>query len=209
MLKPSRFARCVLSKCVLSKCVPSRRVLAMCVLAIGLAAAARAAVAAEFGSISYPPQAVFPFGAASVDSEVAITDSDIGLHGFFMNFVLPQDYIHNAKVRIIVYFTTNVAKPCNMVFEPQILVRWRAGVAPLISNTGLSAADGSSLVAFPNSNALVRKVFSLERNPAFPGGQRPGDAFKVGLGRDGGNPTDTCNGIVRVPMIEIRYPRTP
>ena len=178
-------------------------------LAAGLALAVYTPAAAEFGSLGYPPQSVFPFGAASVSSEIIIPNSDPGIHGFFLNLVLPQDYKADAKVRIVVYLTTSVAKPCNMVFEPQTLTRWRPGVAPRNFSTGLAPADGSNLVAFPNTTKVVRKVFTLARDPAFPVGQLPGDALRIGLGREGGNTSDTCNGNVQVPAIDIRYPRAP
>jgi len=178
-------------------------------LAAGLALVAYTPAAAEFGSIGYPPQLVFPFGAASVSSVISIPNSDPGIHGFFLNLILPQDYKADAKVRIVVYLTTSVAKPCNMVFEPELLRRWRPGVAPGMFSTGIASADGSNLVAFPNNNKVVRKVFTVVRDPAFPGGQRPGDALRIGLGRTGGHASDTCDGIVQVPAIDIRYPRVP
>jgi hypothetical protein len=178
------------------------------VLAAGLALATHTPAGAEWGSFGYPPQAVLPFGAATVSSVVSIPNDSVGIHGFFLNLVLPQDYKADAKVRIVVYLTTGVAKPCNMVFEPQTLARWRPGVAPSIFSTGLAPVDGSNLVAFPN-NKVVGKVFTVSRDPAFPGGQRPGDALRIGLGREGGHVSDTCNGTVQAPAIDIRYPRAP
>lgn len=189
--------------------MPTTSRFAGCTLAAGFAFAAYTPATAEFGSISYPPQAVFPFGAASVSSEIIIPNSDPGIHGFFLNLVLPQDYKADAKVRIAVYLTTAVAKPCKIEFGTQLLTRWRPGVAPGKFSTGLAPADGSNLVAFPNNNKVVSKVFTLVRDPAFPGGQRPGDALRIGLGREGGIPSDTCNGNVQVPAIDIRYPRAP
>jgi len=179
-----------------------------CTLAVGFVLAAHAAAAVEFGSLGYPPQLVFPFGAASVSSVISIPNSDPGIHGFFLNLILPQDYRADGKVRIVVYLTTAVAKPCNMVFEPQALTRWRPGVAPRNFSSGLAPVDGGDLVAFPN-NRVVRKVFTLVRDPAFPGGQLPGDALRIGLGREGGHVADTCNGVVQVPAIDVRYPRAP
>jgi hypothetical protein len=178
-----------------------------CALAAGFALAMHTAASAEIVSFGYPPQSVFPFGAASVSSEIIMPNSDPGIHGFFLNLVLPQDYKLNGKVWIVVYLTTSVAKPCNMVFEPQNLTRWRPDVAPGVFSTGLAPADGSGLVAFPDNDKVVRKVFTLLRDPAFPGGQRAGDAIRIGLGREGGHPSDTCNGNVQVPAIDIRYQR--
>jgi len=177
-------------------------------LAIGLAFATHAAAAAEFGSIGYPPQAVFPFGGTSVSSVVAIPDGDVGNQGFFLNLVLPQDYAANGKVRIVVYLVAAAATPCGIVFEPLQLSRWRTGAVPRINSAGLTAADGSNVVTFAN-NAVVQKVFLVARDPAFAGGQRPGDVLRVALGRDGGHPADTCNGAVNAPAIDIRYPRAP
>jgi hypothetical protein len=179
-----------------------------CALAAGIALAARAAAAEEFGSFSYPPQAVHPFGAATVSSVVNIPKSDPGVHGFFVNFILPRDYRANAKVRIVVHMQNAVpGRGCDIVFEPQSFARWRPGAAPLPFSTGLSAADGSRLVSFPNKN-VVTKVFTVVRDPALPG-QRPGDGLRAALGRPGGDPDDTCGGTVQVPGIEILYPRTP
>ena len=179
-------------------------------LAAGLALAVYTPAAAEFGSIGYPPQAVYPFGAASVSSVISIPNSDPGIHGFLLNLILPQDYKADAKVRIVVYLTTSVAKPCNMVFEPELLTRWRPGVAPGMFSTGIAPANGSNLVAFPNNNKVVAKVFTIVRDPAFPGGQRPGDALRIGLGREGGNPSDTCRASSRYrPLIsDIRACRS-
>ena len=160
-------------------------------LAAGLALAVYTPAAAEFGSIGYPPQAVYPFGAASVSSVISIPNSDPGIHGFFLNLILPQDYKADAKVRIVVYLITSVAKPCNMVFEPQTLTRWRPGVAPRNFSTGLAPADGSNFVAFPNNNKVVRKVFTIVRDPAFPGGQRA-LAGKAGARRTPATATFRC-----------------
>jgi hypothetical protein len=180
-----------------------------CALAAGLAFVTHTAVAAELVSFGYPPQAVFPFGAATVSSEIQISNSDVGIHGFFLNLVLPQDYKTNGKVWIVVYLTTGVAKPCNMRFEPAHLTRWRPGLAPGMFSAGLAPKDGSNHVAFPNSDKVMKKIFIVSPDPAFRGGQRPGDALRIGLGRDGGHPSDTCNGNVQVPAIDIRYPRAP
>ena len=178
-----------------------------CALAVGLALATRTAAAAEIASFSYPPQAVLAFGAATASSVVSIPNDSVGIHGFYLNFVLPRDYVTNGKVRIVVYLTTSAARSCNMLFEPVQLSRWRPGVNPLLNSPGLSPADGSSFVAFPN-NTVRTKVFTVSPDAAFPGGQRPGDVFRVALGREGGNPGDTC-GTVQVPAINILYPRTP
>ena len=176
-------------------------------LAAGFALATRAAVGAEFASFGYPPQAVQAFGAATASSVVSIPNDSIGIHGFFLNFVLPRDFVTNGKVRIVVYLATSAARSCNMLFEPVQLSRWRPGVNPLLNSPGLSPADGSRFVAFPN-NTVRTKVFTLSRDAAFPGGQRPGDAFRVALGREGGDPADTC-GTVQVPAIDVLYPRAP
>jgi len=178
-------------------------------LAAGLALAVYTPAAAEFGSIGYPPQAVYPFGAASVSSVISIPNSDPGIHGFLLNLILPQDYKADAKVRIVVYLTTSVAKPCNMVFEPELLTRWRPGVAPGMFSTGIAPANGSNLVAFPNNKQG--------------GGEGLHDRARSGLSRrtasrrcpqdwpwpGRGEPVGHLQGIVQVPAIDIRYPRVP
>jgi hypothetical protein len=179
-----------------------------CALAAGFMLMTGAGVAAEVGSLSYPPQAVFPFGSATVSSVIDIPKQDPGVAGFFLNFVLPADYSTNEKVRISVYFTTSAAKPCSIVFRRQTFARWRPGVAPSIFSTGLNPTDGSDIVAFSDSR-VVQKAFTMKRDPAFTGGQRPGDAIRIGLGREGTEPGDTCNGAVQIPAIDIRYPRVP
>lgn len=182
---------------------------ARCALAAGLAFAAHTTAGAETVSFGYPPRAVSPFGATSVSAQITLPNTDPGFHGFYLNLVMPQNYKVNGKVWIYVYLTTAVAKPCNALLEPLLLSRWRPGVAPLTNSVGLAAADGSRFVAFPNNNKVMRKVFTIVHDPAFPGGQRPGDALWVGLSREGGDPSDTCNGNIQVPAIDIRYPRAP
>jgi hypothetical protein len=178
--------------------------------AAGFTLVAGAAMAAEFGSFSHPPHAVFPMTGATVDVAIKLpaASQPIG-PAFMMTFVLPLDYSTNGKVRVALYLTTSATTPCNMVFVPQQLVRWRPGLAYLSGLTGIAPADGGNLVTFSESNAVVQKVFAITRNPAFPGGQRPGDALSVNLQREPDHPSDTCNGPIYVQAINIRYPRAP
>jgi hypothetical protein len=181
--------------------------LVCCALALGVQLPAVPASAAD-GSFSFPPRAAYAQLGADTDLISIRLPKTGGDPGFYFNFVLPQDYSRNDKVSIVFTLEGLSSKyPCTIRFVPTSLERQRPGVADLSSLAGLSAEDGSDLVAFSSIDTSAEKVFKLARNPAF--GQRPGDNITLGFNRTTADSKDTCDSWAVVESIDIRYPRVP
>jgi hypothetical protein len=178
------------------------QIAAACVFTIGLTLGAGAASA---GSFSIPLGAVAPDGSATASITISLPRVAGGSSGFFFGFVLPQDYETNRKVQIVFYLRTTTTG-CNARILATNLNRNRVGLATAIGLTGLTPADGSTTVSFPDNN-VVAKIFDL-RKGIHPG-QRRGDAIVMRLAREG-TAADTCaDGPVRVVAIDVRYPSVP
>jgi hypothetical protein len=170
-----------------------------CTFIAGLAVWA-APASAQMGSFSYPPQAAFVQGGAVI-ADVGIVLPNSGPTTFVINFVLPRDYKSGEPVKIHVYLKSDTT--CQVRVAPTLFNRKRVG--SVIAGGGFTG--GNPLVSL---TALVIgvKVFTLQPGDTIPG-QKPGDAFSVGLARDAANASDTCAGPVTVHAIDIRYPLAP
>jgi hypothetical protein len=155
---------------------------------------------------------VYPIGAAhtsaSTPNQRYINLHKAGEAEFYLNFVLPLDYVTNGLVRIVLYLTDgrpdSLSAPCTMRLEPYELIRSRPGRNILNDLSGLL---GSQTTDIPTTKA-VKKVFSLVPTAAFPG-QRAGDGIEVGFKRLGSHVRDTCRRDVYLRHIEIQYPVQP
>jgi hypothetical protein len=187
---------------ILEIATPPRVLWLTCAVSLALALSP---ASADTTSFTFPTLATQSAGTAgTIISAQGISLPETGTPAFGMTFVLPRDYLNNGKVRIAMQLVSNNT-PCTARFEPTFLSRIRAGRPYLGGSAGLTAANGSPTIFFPNQN-IVAKVFSLVPDPAFPG-QRGGDAFFVRFRRDADHVTDNCSGSLFVYSIEITYPR--
>jgi hypothetical protein len=164
-----------------------------------VALSASPASAAE-GSFSFPPQAAFVSGSGAKAS-VNVNLPASGTSGFFVDFVLPPDYVANGRVRIVLYITDAVGG-CTARLVAHQLVRRRAGAPSVNSLSGLS--EGNPTVALAGFT-VVPKVIALQPG-AQPVGQLPGDAIVLEVIRQADDMADTCDRIF-IQAIDIRYPR--
>jgi hypothetical protein len=120
----------------------------------------------------------------------------------FFGFVLPRDYELNGPVNIVLYLQTSAA-PCTVRLVPIQLVRRRVGAAIANSLSGVQAT--SPTIDFTQDTMVVAKVFTVGPGDVMRD-QRRGDAIGFQVRREPGDATDTCDGIVFVHAIDIRYP---
>ena len=171
------------------------------IIAAAVALSAGPAFAAS-ASLSYPPEAAALYGPATKLASAVYLPST-GTSGIDLKLVLPLDYDNGKKVEIVLLLTKHGAPPCTARIVPRALIQYRAGQGPVGDSLGL--LGGNPIVDFPAGDTVVKKVFAIVRGTAP---KRRGDALKVGIGRQGDDPADTC-GTVLVHSIEVRYPLAP
>jgi hypothetical protein len=172
------------------------------VAAIGLALSASPGLGAS-GSISYPVSTAVGSGRATVGRTIELPET--GTATFTTSFILPLDYLNNGRVQIVLYLSVaGLLTPCTAQLGPHSMTRSRVGRESLVDLSGLSAANGSPTVDFPDA-AVVQKTFFLKRSGLFPN-QLKSDLFTISFRRVPDDASDTCTGFVSVHGIDIRYP---
>jgi hypothetical protein len=162
---------------------------------------------AEDGSFSYSIYAVQLSGnAAIISGALSLPNSDFP--GFQMNFVLPQNYKDNGKIRLVfTYGGISTGISCTAVIQPIVMTRVRPGQVVTQDNDGITPADGDISTGFA-SVAATKEVFNIRRTANFPG-QRKGDSILLYMARNPDHELDTCPEAITLYGIDIQYPVDP
>ncbi len=125
---------------------------------------------ADFASFSIPVQAVSKSGGTGGTSTIGLPDA--GTPSFFVNFVLPSDYLTNGDARITLYLQSPVA-PCTTRIRPVQLLRTRPSAALVNSLSGVSG--GNPNTALVSGMIKARAMSFAAGNP--PVDQKAGDGL--------------------------------
>jgi hypothetical protein len=172
-----------------------------CILALGstLAFSSMPAKAAE-NSFSIPPKATELQAGATAGT--AINLPPVGVPSFFITFVLPRDYAKNQKFSVVLYLSGGNNPSCIVRIVTPQLNRMRRNEPISFDEVGLDEGNPNIKLT---EDILGQKVVTVAPGEQL-NGQRPGDAIRMQVRREGDDPIDTCNQAVFVQAIDVRYP---
>src|SRR5205823_4418370 len=127
-----------------------------------------------------------------------------GQSAFSFGFVIPNDYLADSPIRIVLSWHAPVTG-CNFALLPNFVDRTRPNHLPSTGNAsgGLDPANSSNILTAPaTSNLGKKKQYLLTPNQGFD--QQPGDAILLGFFRRPGSFGDNCADNLVIPGITIR-----
>ncbi len=181
-----------------------------CILLIGFLAAATITQSASAANrtFSIDPYGVRVDGGSKDDGSFGtggIKLPSSGQSDFSFGFVIPNDYLPNTPIRILLPWHSPVTA-CDFALLPNFVDRTRPGHLPSTGSAsgGLDPANGSNILSAPNtSNLGKQKAYLLTPSQGFD--QQPGDTILLGFFRRPGSFGDNCAANLIIPGISIKY----
>ncbi|MDD5410685.1 MAG: hypothetical protein PHF31_04610 [Methylobacter sp.] len=182
------------------------------ILLIGFLAAATITQSASAVNRTF---SIDPYGVLLADGATSSAGSfgsggiklpNSGTPDISFGFVIPNDYLPNSPIRIILSWHAPETG-CDFALLPNFVDRTRPNHLPSTGSAsgGLDPANGSNILTAPaTSNLGNKKVYFLTPNQGFVD-QQPGDAILLGFFRNAANVNDNCTGNLIIPGIAIKY----